>query len=452
MALPTGFRLRLLASTGVLNAGATDCTTDGEAINTWQDQSGNALHAVQASATASHHPKYQVETLLHGYARPGVRFEHENATAEANRAWMTLDAGHNFDRRASTVFIVASGVHQVSATQCLIAPGTGGVYGTLYFIAATLGSSSLVARMNVASPVTTVPGRNFMGCQRAVYGYRLSSSNVRLYRNREYFDLGSALTAGETGGGFLGAFSASLWKIAATYYEVLHYPSALSDADIELAIAQLMSDHTIPTTIGNIVCDGDSIMAGQGVGSNAVFAAKNMGIPNAIALLQQDHEVYNIAVASQRISNLVTNFAGLALTRYKQETVRNFYCMNIGTNDTAAGVSAASLYASVVAHCGTARAAGFKVIINTQTPRNDGLSAVRDAYNALIRANWTQFADGLADLAVVPELADNTDLLYYDSDQLHFNSYGSQVAGQVFSNEINRINRTLPQQPRGRGR
>jgi len=453
MALPSGYRLRLLGTTGLLNTGGTGVSAEGEAVKTWQDQSGNGYDLVQG--TAGREPFYQLPGFMSNVGRPGVRFELVDAEAAANRRFMNLHASHSTDRQAFTYFEVSHFMFAVTQPQVLISPGAAGVHGTFYWVHPAAGSGTFQGRVQTASgAVGTFPsGRAYIGSQRAVYGLRGGTSNVRFYKNREYYDLGAPLTAGvEDTGGLFRNLTGHTWHAIGTVYEVVQYPSELSDANVELAIAALMNDHGIATPVGNIVCDGDSIMAGHNIAGAATFAVQNMNVSMQMANALQDHEVYNVAVSGQTIGNLASNRSVFVDLRFNPNVVRNFYCVHVGTNDTAAGTAPATTYAAVAAHCSGLRAAGWKVIVTTQLPRGDGQTTNRNTYNGLIRAGYQNFADGLVDLAADPLLDDNTDTTYYDSDQIHLNTAGCSVMAQGFTREVERINRSIPFFPRGRGR
>ena len=87
------------------------------------------------------------------------------------------------------------------------------------------------------------------------------------------------------------------------------------------------------------------------------------------------------------------------------------------------------------AYCAARRAAGFTVIVTTFLPRSSpGFEEQRQAYNAAVRAQWPEFADGLADLASDPRIGDPLDCYdtaYYSPDATHPNDGGYAVMAEV---------------------
>jgi lysophospholipase L1-like esterase len=107
-----------------------------------------------------------------------------------------------------------------------------------------------------------------------------------------------------------------------------------------------------------------------------------------------------------------------------------------GTNDLGAGDTPQQAYAQLVQFCQQGQAAGWKVIVVTMIDRSgiDGagetFDAAHDAYNNLIRANWTSFANGIADVAANPILgADgaSTNPTYFLGDGIHLTDAGYQL-------------------------
>lgn len=84
----TGLALWFKADAGLLDASDAPITVDGTAIKTWQDQSGNTKHAVQA--TGANQPLYKAG-ITNG--KPVVRFDGSNDTlvtpAVAEAGWTT---------------------------------------------------------------------------------------------------------------------------------------------------------------------------------------------------------------------------------------------------------------------------------------------------------------------------------------------------------------------------
>ena len=435
--LPTGFHLRLRGDIGACtDAGSTEATTDGAAIQQWNDQSGSGYHVTQA--TAANRPVYQAPSAMTGDPRPGVRFEMVDTVAAANRPFMDLAAGMPVDRWNSTIFVVARTIYHNQGSQALIAPGAGGVHGTMYWDQPVNASGTEFGRVRTASAIRTFPNRAFIGAQKAVYGIRSSINGVRHYRNTETFDA-ATITSGTSAGGWLMKFTASNWHCTGTVYEVVIYPDDLSDADAAQAIEYLMEAHGIVETSGVIVVEGDSIAAGHSIGTSVVYTAKNRTLTNYLACANPGMEVYSTAVTSSAVATAVARVSNHVAPRYKPGAL-NIMCLNIGTNNTTTGLETAAETLDLVrAYCLTLKGLGFKVIIATQIARNDSEGTLRDEYNDLLRAQYTQFADALADPAADPILLNFGNTTYFNGDGIHLNETGTGVLATHFNAAISQV-------------
>jgi lysophospholipase L1-like esterase len=106
-----------------------------------------------------------------------------------------------------------------------------------------------------------------------------------------------------------------------------------------------------------------------------------------------------------------------------------------GTNDLFTGASAPDAYQHLADYCAARRAIGFRVVLLSILPLVNAavpdFNARRDTTNALLRAHWTEFADGFADVGGIPELQDPLSALFMpDHTHLRDEGYGL-VAGAV---------------------
>lgn len=79
------------------------------------------------------------------------------------------------------------------------------------------------------------------------------------------------------------------------------------------------------------------------------------------------------------------------------------------------------------------RAKGYKFIVATMISRN-GADAAKNTFNALIRAHWAEFADGIADLAANVNLgADGAyaNATYFNADGIHLTDAGQALVGAI---------------------
>lgn len=110
-----------------------------------------------------------------------------------------------------------------------------------------------------------------------------------------------------------------------------------------------------------------------------------------------------------------------------------------GGNDIAKDdIPVDALFDAVRQYCEGRRAAGFKVVLVTLLPRLTPATFETDRrrYNDLCRAQWDEFADGLADIGGDPRIGDDLDYLdlkYYNPDGVHPNAEGCAVIADVIA-------------------
>ena len=110
--------------------------------------------------------------------------------------------------------------------------------------------------------------------------------------------------------------------------------------------------------------------------------------------------------------------------------------MNGGQSDLWDGESGAQVYAEEVAYAAAARAAGFDVVVAiTICPGqySEAEEAARLEHNDLLLADASGGFDAVVDVAALPELADPTDLTYYDALGIHWTEAGAQIAADALA-------------------
>ena len=111
-----------------------------------------------------------------------------------------------------------------------------------------------------------------------------------------------------------------------------------------------------------------------------------------------------------------------------------------GTNDLAGHHGTpAEIFAVLSDFARSERKLGFKVFVVTMISR-EGSDRDKDAYNALIRANWASFADGLIDLAAEPLLGADGAFRnpLFSGDGVHLADKGYALVGALAQGAINR--------------
>jgi hypothetical protein len=133
-------------------------------------------------------------------------------------------------------------------------------------------------------------------------------------------------------------------------------------------------------------------------------------------------DVLNAAVSGQDGGTIVTAEPLRTHPAYAAAHTKNvFWMWGEGTNELAGGATAAAAYQHTVDTCLAAKARGFKVCVGTVLPcgtHTAGQNTARLAMNTSIRTNWATFADAIADVALIPQMANTADTTYY-ADTIH---------------------------------
>lgn len=215
-------------------------------------------------------------------------------------------------------------------------------------------------------------------------------------------------------------------------------PQAASAVYTPFVTAALGASFKAPvvTQVPNIVFDGDSLTAGDGIAPVGQFPEGQDYPSQVVAALDPRGLYYNVGVGGERISVMITNAPTVVDTKLLAGA-NNVVVICGGSNDI--WVEDINPYSRVVAYCQARKAAGWKVIVGTIGPRSDvGLPAdfdtLRLACNASIRANWQTFADGIADFgadATIGATGASTNQIYYAGDGAHLNANGYAIRASI---------------------
>jgi len=186
----------------------------------------------------------------------------------------------------------------------------------------------------------------------------------------------------------------------------------------------------------NIVFDGDSITAGAGSTGSGRYTLVTT------AALHGNPTTVNLGIYGQDVSAMLAK-ATTAVDPLFDPNKANVCSVFGGTNDIyhSTANTAAVIYANLVAYGQGRRAAGFKVIAYTVTPRSNAGTPVdfetrRQALNALIVAGWSSFADALVDIGNDPIMGPagaETNTTYY-ADLVHPTNAGhARIAGLLLA-------------------
>ncbi len=151
---------------------------------------------------------------------------------------------------------------------------------------------------------------------------------------------------------------------------------------------------------------------------------------------------YNLGVSGQTAEYALEY--GQVDSYYSAWAGRNILVVWLGAADIVLySTTAQQTFSYLEEFCRNRQRAGWKVIVCTMISSVDH-DADKNTYNALIRANWTNFADGLADIANDEPLlgADGAyaNITYFNADQLHLSDTGTSLVAPVVQTAIENLN------------
>lgn len=389
----------------------TPAALDGDPVGGWQDQSGNANHATQATGGARPALKLSIQN-----SKPVVRFNGSSSVmaspdftgADITEFWVFNKTGGNTGYRGLASYKSRFGLYSnMNATNQLgtsdAADQSSGVAVTSTFIILTL-------------------------IRRAGYNVRFRVNGVEQTAGAaaNY----SGYTADRIGGDGFSQFHTG--DVA----ERLTCNRIVPNADILNMEAWLAAKYAISVTATPVdsthifvACDGNSLTFGH---QSSDPATKSYP-PVMAAALGSGYVVTNYGVSAQTTVQMkryaathsvvdVTNYA--RSVSVSQELINSIFF----------GASAATAYADYVTFLQQQRTVGFNKIIAC-TAFADGAhsgaqNTARQTANASLRADPSNY-DALVDLDADPRLSDPNDLTYFNADHEHLNDAGYAVMAEL---------------------
>jgi hypothetical protein len=185
---------------------------------------------------------------------------------------------------------------------------------------------------------------------------------------------------------------------------------------------------------GLVVIDGSSQAVGYGAtpgndwGSRVIATIEN---PSLGAWLKR-----NVASGGQTVAMMAADAATQVDVLYNSAYHHNICIVWEGCISISNGYTSAQLHDELKAYCLARRAAGFQVVLLTVLPYGDNPESEvrRTSANALIRADWTDYADALADVALdsrIGEAGDQNNTTYYLVDKWHLNDAGNAIVADI---------------------
>lgn len=398
---------------------------DGDAIGTWSDQSPAGMNATQS--TGANKPLLKLN-IVNGY--PVLRFDGSNDVLATSAPVVAGKQG---------TFIVAC--RMTTAQNCgvlsngnlasngmAILPQYSGntkqvVRGTKAIDASATSRDTnwdiLVLRVGVGDGVNTY------------YDFWSRGGSPILSKGGV-----EALTPGTST--LLGAYIAGSLHFLGDIAEVMAYDSLLDLNDLNGAIRYLADKYAISSVtrvpklaLGTVVCDGDSQIS-TAIGGSGTFVWEKVK-----ASIGANNSIRNFGSGGLTLANLNSDAATEIDPSY-DDIRTSVSIVWAGTNDLFAGATGATTYSRLLTYCAERRAAGWKVIVLTATPRSDtgtaaGYDAERLAFNSSVRTNWATFADALVDIGNTTNYANAGDELNttYFGDKVHLTNTGRTAVASM---------------------
>ena len=171
----------------------------------------------------------------------------------------------------------------------------------------------------------------------------------------------------------------------------------------------------------NIVCDGSSCV--QGSNHPGFDWPKQLG-----DLLGAGYHIVNLGVNGQPTTAMIADYKSQVAPLYNGNHAGNVYiAWEIYNNLWGNGHNVNEAMSRWWELCDMAKATGYTVITTTLPPRANLPPELTEACNAIMRANWREHADAIADIAILPEMADCTNETYRDPDHIHWTAAGNTV-------------------------
>ena len=443
----SGLALDLEAGVGVYKDAAKTqpCTTAGDAVAVWADQSGGGNDFTQA--TTASQPAYQPAGLN---SLPTVRFNGTSSTLTGPTNSPNFSTGsytftwcvsvRAYNNLFYTLLAKASGPGNLRQWYVLAAQNTPG--GPAYFDfqryngnngAGVITSAAAAGGGSVTYPtpgyVITYQWDSVAGAETVwVNGQRAAYSQSAL----PAADTTDPYTLGSVGNGtsyyFLPGDIASVFA----YSRVLSATERASEEGYARTQAGIAA-FPIYNTSNSVLYTGNSLVQGYAsTGGNTFPAQTNL-------LLGGNYSTYNLGIGGSG-TPAWTSLGPAIVDPAVAPGVPNTCVFWEGTNDIAQNnASGATAYANIVTYCKARRAAGYQVVVLSVLPRNSTTGTYntpalfetqRQACNTLLRANWQTFASGFVDVGNDPAIGQAgqyTNTTYYSGDGIHLTNAGYGV-------------------------
>jgi len=207
---------------------------------------------------------------------------------------------------------------------------------------------------------------------------------------------------------------------------------ALSSQNSRISATAFSSSNT--STASPLIYVGDSLTAGlHGTYPPSYYVSPTWTFTQT-----------NQGIVSQTLKTMESTVAANVFPLYAPSVGWNIVSVWGGVNDIVGGSTATQVFGYLVSIHRELHRAGFRTIVNTLTPCGTATctsaqQTIISTLNGLIRAQWWQFGDALADLNATTHLTDPTNTTYYYTDQIHLIDAGYSIVGGVWQAAVNSI-------------
>lgn len=420
--------LWLDASNGPMTAAYAD-PTNGQTVTTWQDASGNSRHATIEAGTPT-------MSTTGGYnGRPGVQI---GANCRmATPAFVTSGYGN-----AITVFCVskaAASLHSSTKVKMSISTatfyianiGTTGVRG--------VAASGLTGFTSVSGPCPSIDGIDYFSV--GASAVRASTDGFGPLATSSAFTDSTAISAGSvpftSGKVVIGGLTGdATYDWPGTISEILVFSRALSTSELRRVYNYLSAKYGKRTLslLGNSLTSG----TGSTGGATQTQSASGTNVPSRLmassigSTLSIRTDAFSGRTGAQLLAN-TPDFSGVY-----GDSVGAIALIWEGTNTIGTLKSAQNAYESIRRVCMLRKRFGRTVFVGTVLPNESAAytptaqnTAIIDKVNTMLRANYSQFADGIIDFAADSRLSNPNDTTYFYTDKTHLNNTGYQVVADL---------------------
>jgi lysophospholipase L1-like esterase len=300
----------------------------------------------------------------------------------------------------------------------------------------------ITTQSNLSTPQTilnTMPTTGYLHAFR----YDGSTQKLAVYDPTNQYTAVSQSSSGNTllSGAFtIGDFSAGGFTWNGQVLEVLAYNRTLTDAEHLVVTEYLRGKYALDySATQQIKFDGNSLTAGNGASGPSFYYPTQ-----CVALLAGSWDYTNLGVPGQTTTQRAADAQVQIKNKYGSHRSRNVAVLWELTNDLTNTQNAATVISDFSSWCSDVRSAGYKVVAVTCLPRSNGglyanFETDRQTVNTSIRANYTSYADALADVAAdnrIGDFGDSDDTTYYDADKTHLNDTGYAIVASIVATAI----------------